>query len=416
MSSIHTCTRDSCQTAAANGPKLKCIKCNKTFYLFCYGFEKCGHSGIKFSLPNGLSFAIDPNKLMFTCNVCDDVFLVDAINSAMEKTVTQITNTPSKQTPKEKQSSTPIIINPISNAELKKEIMSLKKLMNNVNQSLNVHSEELSEIKQCTKDTNVGIKLLNDNRSVSNVHSIPNIPPSQQTSQPLSFSQIMRQQNTDNRTNKRSANEMNAPSSSKPKHLPKQKECTRAIENKLKAATPTEPKVRKPKFDNAIHVSRIQTSVTLEDMTNYIIENAKMKPDDEFKCTLLVKKDKDLSTLSFVSYKIDVIADKFNQLMDVSFWPRGLLIREFVPQERIRSTLGDFLSTSATKESTQMNKLHKQNEKNSSTPTDSTTEMNQIPSTNQTETHQTIETQIDLTTSSSSIDMMEPPDNLLVMI
>lgn len=405
MSSTHTCARDSCQTAAINGPKLKCTKCNKLCYLLCYGFEKCGHNGIKFSLPNGLSFAVDPNNLFFTCNECDAVFLIDAINSETKKSVTQTTSTPSKQKSTAKTSSTPVLNNPITNSELKKDIMSLKSLMNNVKQSLNVHSEELTEIKQCTKDTNDGLKRLNVNNSVKtgqlNANSISQPP---QPSQPWSFSQVMRQQATENRKNKHTANEINAPLSSKPKHLPKQKECTRTIENKLKAAPAISTKIHKPKFENSIHVSRIQTSVTLEDMTNYIIENADIKPDDEFKCTLLVKKDKDLSKLSFVSYKIDVIADKFDQLMDVNFWPKGLLIREFVPQERNQATFGDFWSGSAAKESTQLNKLHQQKEKNSSIPTDSTTDLNQTLTTNQAETQQTISQPINLSTSNSSTD------------
>lgn len=96
-------------------------------------------------------------------------------------------------------------------------------------------------------------------------------------------------------------------------------------------------------------------------VNDYISQNTQLKPIEDFRCTLLVKKDKDINTLSFVSYKVDVNTDHFEELIDVNFWPQGSFIREFVPQERKQSTLADFVNVQSINDSNQPNKMPKTN-------------------------------------------------------
>lgn len=44
----------------------------------------------------------------------------------------------------------------------------------------------------------------------------------------------------------------------------------------------------------------------------------------------MIKKDQDLNKLSFVSFKIDVVDEHFDELMDAANWSSRHLIREFV--------------------------------------------------------------------------------------
>lgn len=71
----------------------------------------------------------------------------------------------------------------------------------------------------------------------------------------------------------------------------------------------------------------------VEDMDNYIVENMPLTEKSKFKCSKLVKKDKALSTLSFVSFKIDCHSEDFDILSDPEYWPTGKPMREFIELE-----------------------------------------------------------------------------------
>lgn len=114
---------------------------------------------------------------------------------------------------------------------------------------------------------------------------------------------------------------------------------TRTTSNALKVAQPQAPK---PKLEKSIHVSRIDTSVSLDIFTEYILENSQLKSPEDLKCSLLVKKDTDISKLSFISFKVDVNGENFAKLIDVNFWPQGSFIREFISQPKT-ATLGSFM-------------------------------------------------------------------------
>lgn len=58
---------------------------------------------------------------------------------------------------------------------------------------------------------------------------------------------------------------------------------------------------------------------------------------DEFDVRKLVKKDKELSTYSFVSFKVACSVEIFNVLLDPMKWPRNSRIREFDLERRTSS-------------------------------------------------------------------------------
>lgn len=100
----------------------------------------------------------------------------------------------------------------------------------------------------------------------------------------------------------------------------------------------------------------MDTSVTVEMLNEYIAQNTQMKLNENFKCSLLVKKDVDISKLTFISFKVDVDSDNFNELSDVNFWPQGAMIREFLSQPKA-TKFGDFLERNQNDESMQPSKV-----------------------------------------------------------
>lgn len=96
-------------------------------------------------------------------------------------------------------------------------------------------------------------------------------------------------------------------------------------------------RVEKPKFDKAIWVSRFAPESTNEEIIDWISKEIPTK--DIFQVHKLVKKDRDVSTLRFVSYKIEVSQRDFETMMNPDMWPEEVLVREFFSQKK---TLGDF--------------------------------------------------------------------------
>lgn len=95
-------------------------------------------------------------------------------------------------------------------------------------------------------------------------------------------------------------------------------------------------RAEKPSFEKAVWVSRFQNDMTTEGIIDYIATNIETK--DRFNVHKLVKKDRDVSTLKFISFKIQVSERDFDVVMDPDVWPEEVMIREFHQSQ----TLGDF--------------------------------------------------------------------------
>lgn len=84
-----------------------------------------------------------------------------------------------------------------------------------------------------------------------------------------------------------------------------------------------------PKREKAVWVSGIHRDTTEAEMISYITDNLGIVSTDKFDVRKLVKKDKELSTYSFISFKVSCSVDIFNVLIDPTKWPRNTRIREF---------------------------------------------------------------------------------------
>lgn len=413
----HICDRNSCLPKAVSGPKVKCVKCQKTSFLLCFGFERVG-DGVKIALSSGCNIAVNPISMCFTCPSCDASFLTDAMNDIMESSETGTVNnlnrtskTPASQIASNKMP-TVTIKTPISSdqpptfTQLKHDISKMSKTMISLMKAMDLQTNDLCDVKTICTETNTMVKSLNENCSkltenaetkliqLSNRSNLPtqlnlyspSLPPTQPSNQTPSFSSIVKQQRRVQRNEQRDENRRPSAMkrrlvddqkpkavSTKPKDIPAAKMGKRTGAVGLPAAPPPEKKsirLRGPKssnedkdtpiFDRSLHVSRIATSVTLNEITDYIATNSSLAPNKDFKCTLLVKKDQNIESLSFVSYKIDIVDDKCQQLTEEEFWPSGVFIRPFIPSR----TLGDFIATSPGSTNAQPNKILKTTQKN----------------------------------------------------
>lgn len=76
-----------------------------------------------------------------------------------------------------------------------------------------------------------------------------------------------------------------------------------------------------------LYLSKIRPDVTVEAVSAMIKANLDLTSDPTV--VKLVPRDKDISTLSFVSFKVGLDPSLKNKALDPETWPQGLLFREF---------------------------------------------------------------------------------------
>lgn len=87
--------------------------------------------------------------------------------------------------------------------------------------------------------------------------------------------------------------------------------------------------VQKRKF---VFVSRIKNTTTAQTVTNYLKKKLEIGDDKDILCWPLVKREIDASSMNFISFKIGVFENHFEKMLSNSFWPDGVLVREFIPK------------------------------------------------------------------------------------
>lgn len=86
----------------------------------------------------------------------------------------------------------------------------------------------------------------------------------------------------------------------------------------------------------AIYVSRMQNDVTKEKIVGYIKSQMADLDENEISLRLLVKKDVDVSTRRFISYRLACTEALYEKFISPSFWPEHIEIGEFLEEPRDR--------------------------------------------------------------------------------
>lgn len=89
------------------------------------------------------------------------------------------------------------------------------------------------------------------------------------------------------------------------------------------------PKIQRKMQDKAIWISRLHRDTGVEDIQSYVRDELGIEAVDQLDVRKLVKKDRDISTYSFVSFRIGCPLNLFETLMDTTKWPEKCNIREF---------------------------------------------------------------------------------------
>lgn len=91
-----------------------------------------------------------------------------------------------------------------------------------------------------------------------------------------------------------------------------------------------------------------RTKYLIEPMATYNIDTSTWgewnSPQDGRKEGRKVKKGQNLEQLTFVSYRLSCTEELYSKFMESSFWPKHVMIGEFIVRERVQPNVGDFIS------------------------------------------------------------------------
>lgn len=94
--------------------------------------------------------------------------------------------------------------------------------------------------------------------------------------------------------------------------------------NKLKSVSPY------AHLTKSIYISRLQTSVTANDIAKYIKTKVPELNENDVLLRMLVKKEQQLEALTFISFRLSCTEELYVKLIDSSFWPHHVMIGEFI--------------------------------------------------------------------------------------
>lgn len=291
----HICSRDECLPVNVSGQKIRCFLCAATCFAKCYNimenfYEACA-PGDPFD---------DKSNIQFICSYC-----LDNPNKFAELVERTGSNDPEKT----------VILTELTEIKLK-----------------------LDELHTMSADTNKKCHAIEQ----SSVHRKPG----------LSFAEVVRKNKEGGsspiayRAPKRGRVESPTATANKIV-LPKIKQTTKSGTRDM-VIGPALPQIASsssarpvPGLSNmkSIWVSRFHPDTSIDDVMKHIAGAVVNIDLARVTCRKLVKRGTDLSTLNFVSFKIDADVILFDDLLNPDIWPEYIKIREFFDITKKSSTL-----------------------------------------------------------------------------
>lgn len=367
----HICSREDCPPVNTYGPKANCIKCHKTGFLLCHDFQKHGADSkfVKITLPIGSKLILSTSSMNWVCPSCETAGIVVTENGPM----TSETSTSSGKQKPDKAA----IFNALNEIKsmIKENARDSIRMNETVVEKLDEIGPAVVGIVQQNKSFEQKLDWQLNKQGTQNARDLANElfrrPAAKKTGNPTvypagtpnsrpSYSTILqtktpvmsqpttsmlmsgkRRRTTellmiDNSTSQ-TVNKVNVPS---PQQGTKNVQIGKPVE-----ARKIPPKKVNP-LTKSVWVSGFHPDTTTDEIANYITENTAVTDKTKFYISKLVKKDHDITKMTFISFKIDVSPEDFDVLCKRENWPERNKVREFVKLSPPKSTLNEFMPTS----------------------------------------------------------------------
>lgn len=309
------CSREDCPSQHVNIEiTVKCHRCNCSIHLPCYGVDKtCAE------------IFLTPNIVMLCDNCLEEGFAEPSpkrkpvmVQRTMDANLTLASPTTELLHVKTPKSAVNKTIESLS-MEIKSQtatIAALKSSVDSMHGTLKQHTETDQTLVEKSNGQMSSIK-----ESISETKNLI------ESMKQQTYANVLKRQLSQSETPKSSR----TPKRSGLKQTPVMSgTSTKTIG---KPRSPIQPRQREPRkerkvAEKAIWISKLHRDTTEDELLSYIRSDLGIT-DDKLEIRKLVRKDRDISTYSFVSFCIMCSANQFENLMDVNKWPTYSQIREF---------------------------------------------------------------------------------------
>lgn len=364
MSKYKICSRDDCPRENVKMDETtNCGKCNATIHLKCIGIN------VK------ISELFHHENMRLFCNVC---------------------HTPNKTTTTKSTTTTPSVTTPTSSLK----ISSRQRQITDFTSNSNVIEIKLNEVISILNEAKIGniVPMLNDMKS--NVSDVTKVVKNQseatksyasvlteikETTNEIKMNKTARPLLPTNVSGKKTPNlNLNTDFPSLGLKTPKRRRFDDNIETPKHAGTPKQQqqqqrkifkdrklecgtnesndnnlgspvKFTRPKrispyahLSKSIYVSRLKNDVTIDKITGFISGKIPGVKLEDFALNMLVKKDQALDQLSFISFRLRCTPEYYVKFKDASFWPKHVMIGDFIEQPRKQTQVSDFSDETTT--------------------------------------------------------------------
>lgn len=248
------------------------------------------------------------------------IFVQRTLNANLALSVPPVNESPSNKTATAKPT-TQKLIESLS-LELKKNTATISALKSSVDSMRGVITQQKVAVSKSIGINNENISSIKPslNESQHLIHSVKD----------QSYSNVVK-----DTSNQRTQSEVETPKPSKTSRANKSNK-TKApavfgtSSNVIgKPLSPNQPRPKKKMTEKAVWISRLHRDTSEEDVLSYIRHDLGITAFDQLEIRKLVKKDRDISEYSFVSFRIVCPANVFDTLLDASSWPSNCRMREF---------------------------------------------------------------------------------------
>lgn len=317
MSEGKSCSRDDCPVGHTHKDyTTKCGKCGNVLHLMCIGINR-----------KTAEVIFHPNIRLF-CNKCAKN---GAEKSSKVSSKQMIETSTAYSSPQSTNSSATNVLSTAKMDSMIKLLNQVHNVVTDTNAKLVAHvassqtyADTLKQVKELSANTNE--KLVEAKKNSKSFSSVVSSKPKEFP--PLNAQTPKRRRENDTPVKKFPDRKLIAGTGADQSHG---LGGTVVSSKPKRARASPSPYERLNKF---IYVSRLQTDVTAEKVTEYIRSKMPEMNDADISLRLLVKKDTNLSELTFVSFRLACTEAHYEQLMDPSFWPAHVMIGEFLENDR----------------------------------------------------------------------------------
>lgn len=330
MAENKECSRDDCPSANVRiDSSTNCGKCGVLVHLLCLGISKTTEQ------------VLFHKNIKIHCNKC-----VSSSPSRYSSTTATKTNTTTKTTPIINETSNKNNSNNSSSSTGLAKIDKILSLLDKIDNSVETTKHTVNQHHLVTKTNEITLNEIkastieiNEKMNKSNARPLFSSIAAKTPTNHFNYSErLFPPLHMKNPKRRRGDDQMRTPTET-PKSTFKNRKLTAGTSQIADHGLGSPVQAKQParlrtNLTRSLYVSRLQTTVTIDRLLNYIKGKIPDLNENDISLRMLVKKDQPLDQLTFVSYRLMCTDGLYEEFANAAFWPAHVKIGEFIDKPR----------------------------------------------------------------------------------